>query len=254
MTRRRIAAFPKLYTLASVSIDDPIKAVESLIASDERLRSPITDKLVTIAKELRIPGASTLSGLIERRRRANWELLLRTAILELRYLIEHFDGLEAKHKEFLKNDFGDLVVDALSKAERLRAKERVARIALILANAAEVGPSTDLDLTEELMRVATELSDIEVEFLRQMDSFHPYPWQNPGGGLLTVHEANMNWSERHPQLSGVDNSEYSSIALRLQSLGLIEAVEREVAIVGPDITPYRILRKGSAFIRFVRSH
>jgi hypothetical protein len=84
--------------------------------------------------------------------------MLRVSINELRWLNERFDTLESSHLSFLQNDFGDLVVAALCKAERLRTKERVTQIGLILANAAEAGPSTPLDLTDNARRLTLGLS------------------------------------------------------------------------------------------------
>ncbi|MGD0012701.1 MAG: hypothetical protein ABSE93_29680 [Terriglobia bacterium] len=59
----------------------------------------------------------------------------------------------------------DLVLDAAHKAENTRAKERVKRIGLILANGIVELKPPDADEIEEMMRVAMELSDRDIEFL-----------------------------------------------------------------------------------------
>jgi hypothetical protein len=240
------------HTAEIMAIDDPISAVQKQLEIEQIERSRVTEALAKLVAEV-IPGAGILRNFMEEHRVQNWELLLKVLLQEIKALRERVDELDETHRLFLREQFYSLLIDGLRRAENLPAKERVKRIALILANAAKVGPSQPFDSTEELMRVAMELSDLEVEYLRQLNEFHPFPFDEPGGGLTTVEEANRNWADRHPSLGGVDNSDYQSIALKLQSFGLIEAVERRPVIVGPDITPYRMLKKGAAFVRFIQS-
>ncbi len=59
-------------------------------------------------------------------------------------------------------------MDAARKAERTRSKERVKRIGLILASAVLETPLADADEAEEMMRIAMELSDRDLKYLREL--------------------------------------------------------------------------------------
>jgi hypothetical protein len=61
-----------------------------------------------------------------------------------------------------------LVEDGLKKAEQTRAKERVQRIGQILANSLVRVPVPNADDVEEMMRIAMELSDSEVQSLDEL--------------------------------------------------------------------------------------
>jgi|SRR5581483_5458534 len=61
-----------------------------------------------------------------------------------------------------------LLLDAARKAEATRSESRVRRIGLILANALIQSRPTDPDEVEEMMRVAMELSDRDIELLADL--------------------------------------------------------------------------------------
>jgi hypothetical protein len=69
------------------------------------------------------------------------------------------------------------------RAEQCRSRERVARLARILSHAASVGSVDGADAIEDMMAVATRLSDLEVMVLS--DSSREYQIEamaHPRGG------------------------------------------------------------------------
>ena len=67
-----------------------------------------------------------------------------------------------------ENTARELLLDASRKGASTRSRERVRRIALILANGITETEPADGDEVEEMMRVAMQLSDREVEFLHEL--------------------------------------------------------------------------------------
>src|SRR6185437_1020562 len=87
----------------------------------------------------------------------------------------------------------DLLLDAARRAENTRSKERVKRIGIILANGIVEAQPIDGDEIEEMMRVAMELSDRDIEFLRELIRIE--------GDLLTTrdhiprYDGHMKWEQ-----------------------------------------------------------
>jgi hypothetical protein len=237
-------------------IDDPLDAVKKLREADERERNPVTQRLARLASEL-IPGAGSILDFIDTHREENCDLLIQTLEDLLRGLLARFDKLDARHREFLQNDFSSLLMDGLKKAETLRSKERVERVARILASAANEGPSLPPDDTEEMMRVAVELSDLEVKVL----------------GVLVASQANTGKLKNMPKSSEVtlgwdpdpipelDRATLFSACAKLQSFGLVAAVApvrssstniglREISTEYPI---FAVLKKGFDFVRYADS-
>jgi len=144
-----------------------------------------------------------------------------------------------------------LVLDATRKAEDLRDSERVKRIGKILAHAITLGPMSNFDKAEEMMRVARDLSDQDVVALSQMyDS--QFEAHSRNGWRLDIHQVNVLWREKPPQVPGtVLPGEMNSILLKLQGLGLVIAVERMNTQLGPNEQVFALLPKGADFVRYI---
>src|SRR5262245_38554 len=135
-----------------MNIDDPIKAAEALNASDRRQRSPVTAFIAEIAAAVESP-LGVIATFLNKRRAENIELLVTVLRDNLQRLTEKVGQLSEEQQCFLQTDFVELVADGLRKAEDIRAKDRIVRIAMILGNVAEAGPFIVLDDAEELMRI-----------------------------------------------------------------------------------------------------
>jgi len=88
---------------------------------------------------------------------------------ELKYHENQIQRLMAEGKEqkrFIEDEMPGLVLDGLRRAEQTRAKDRIRRLGHILVKAAEVGSQDGADLVEDMMAIATALSDLEVRVLQ----------------------------------------------------------------------------------------
>ena len=114
-----------------------------------------------------------------------------------------------------------------------------------------IGPATNLDKAEELMRVARDLSDQDVLAIR-----HLYESQFPAlegtGWNIDVDAINKLWREHPPKIPGtVLPGETDSILLKLQGLGLTASVERRETQLGPNERVFALLPKGADFVRYI---
>src|SRR6266700_1188676 len=96
------------------------------------------------------------------------EYLLRCVIDDLKWLRGELHNVTQKQEEYLSKDWVELLFDADKKARATRAKTRIERIATILCSSIRIEPKPAADQTEEMMRIATELTDDDVLVLRQL--------------------------------------------------------------------------------------
>ena len=194
-----------------------------MIASDERQQTPRLGDLFAklalgVSKGDPIGALSDfLHAASDTMSQENSQYLLSCVVEEVRDLLSRFDALEMKHKEFLERNWISLFVDADRKARRTRGKERVRRIASILCSALNAEPVQAVDATEELMRLAMDLSDTDVLVLktllaalaRQLDMQRP---EDPNFGRVIPAPV---------EIQGIKKDEVLSSYAKLESLGLI---------------------------------
>jgi hypothetical protein len=165
---------------------------------------------------------------------------------EIRKVRETMSPEESQAREEVSRE---LLLDAARKAESTRAKERVKRIGLILANAI-VESKPDADETEEMMRAAMELSDREIEFLRELVKIESSILETQGH--IPRFEAHNSW-ERGPWGDRVD-PEIDSIFSKLESYGLVArlAPPNNLNISADFQNRYVLLKKGLRFVILIR--
>jgi hypothetical protein len=126
-------------------IDDPISALQSLNASDESQRSPVSrfaKQFLGIVKlfappetEIPIAGSEAAVDWVSRRQDKNREELLAVIAEEVKYRgsqIEELRTTSDEHRRFIEEEMPGLVLDGLRRAEQTRAKERIRRLGRIL--------------------------------------------------------------------------------------------------------------------------
>jgi hypothetical protein len=241
-------------------IDDPIRAVQALNMSDERQRSPLSrfaKPFLAFAKLIAPPGGElTLGGLeaavdwLGGKAESNLKEFVDVLAEDLNYRGAQVQKLLAENeaqRKFVADELPGLAVDALRRAEQCRAKERIGRLAKILAHAAEVGSQDGPDAVEEMMAIATGLSDGEVLVLQlAAEEYHKEKAAHSQEAPRAV--AARAWM-RVPGIakSSMSEDELLSVGAKLESFGLAVRVERQ-----PWETPvYRPLDRGHKFIEYI---
>jgi hypothetical protein len=253
--------------------DDPIAALRALDASDERQASPLSGltrdflKIVKLWAKVCVPpaavaveGVEAAAEWLSRWRQTNRNELIEVMADELQRheaRIKWLVASSAKHSQFMQEEMPGLILDALRRAEQVRDKERIARLARILVHAAEVGPHDGADCAEEMMRVAMDLTERDLIVLREMKNRHPLKVTGPfpEQRYLPLNAA-IGFRETDWRQLGFSLHELESICCKLQSFGLVVRMDDELKRHGPNGDPqrnaYELLRKGWDFVEYIR--
>src|SRR5260370_3074150 len=144
----------------------------------------------------------------------------------------------------------DLLLDAARKAENTRAKERVKRIGMILANAVVDPKRRDADEAEEMMRVAMELSDRDVQLLGELVRIEGAMLQTQPH--IPRYQAHQAWE--HGFWGTHIDPEIDSVFSKLESYGLVSRIPppNNLNIMADYQNRYVLLRKGLRFVTLTR--
>jgi hypothetical protein len=235
-----------------MTIDDPLKAAKAQIASDERQSSRIGSGLAKVVGALGAPLAGDIAAVLERRKAENRDYFTEILTNELEQLRSRVEEIKEEHRRFLKTDYVELIVDGLGKAENVRSRERIRRLAKILVTAAEIGPSTSPDQIEEFLQIATVTTELDIAVLREIYSVQFKSLSESQVGRIGKDIVNDLWKSSPPIIDGVLDGDIQSCCATLQGFGLVERIDRNDFKLGPDKTPYALLKRGAEFVHFIR--
>jgi hypothetical protein len=231
---------------------DRTEAGEMAISNEKRDESPALNYLEKIADFLPKPvgPAIRLFTRLNAKRIENLEYLHGCMRDDLRDVAQEVEDQAAKHEAFYRDEIPPLLVDGFHRAETLRLKSKIERIGNILIHALVHGPGCAPETTEEMLRVAANLDDLDVEILRQIVEVQA-PMLGPHDAL-GMNVVNPLWKERRPTFASLSGGDLTSICHKLESFGLITRVDKRSDKFGPDepAPPFGILRKGMRFAEF----
>ncbi len=174
--------------------------------------------------------------------------LLRHVVNDLKVLMDKVEKLTEQQNAYLRTDWLKLYLDADKKARATRAEARIKRLADILCASIVLAPIPPADQTEEMMRIATELTDEDVIVLKELraayERYEHRPEQAPAPYNLLI-----------PEVRGITSDAVLGICGKLQSLGLIAtAQQRATALKQLHYPPgggFALLSRAEAFLKFV---
>jgi hypothetical protein len=268
-----------------MNIEDPQKALEAQIEAEERAESPLIRFIPALADvfgalPIDLSGKLLSKGAawwIRRNRDERIRTLIETLSNELRWAKEQLQNLSDAHERFIEQDLPELVLDAFEKAEQVRSRERIKRIARIVANAAVAGPSRPADITEELTRVAMSLDDSDVvvlselvrgqrtEFIKSLETVPGEAVNNywRTGDIASKDKPVQQILSRPLQTAGslsgvavrlqIAEGELHARCAKLQGAGLLVQVNRNEIKNPPGTLPYAILGRAIEFVEAIRS-
>lgn len=239
-----------------MSIDNKLNQAESLVRIDEAHRSLGFARLAKRIGEGFATGgligavasfSDALSAEAADTSAENSRYLLSIVIDEVKRLSDASDRLSQEHQEFLDRDWIQLLIDADLKARATRARERVERIARILSHSAHDGPSTPADDVEEMMRIAMQLSDRDVVFLRKLADSHGKMLENQNRIPRYAAWTNWPWGDRL-------DAELESVFSKLESFGLVSrlAPPNNLNLCADIQGRFALLKKGVQFLTYVQ--
>lgn len=247
-------------------VDDPISALQTLNESDARQRSPIAARakaFIDIIKLFLSPGDALTPGAMsaavswwERRSLENLDELVAVLASELQHRgtqIQTLIDSDQSHREFVERELPGLIWDALRRSQEIRAKDRLRRLATILAHAAGAGRECLADFTEEMFRIAMELDERDVLVLKEVVRCQAARIQQHTGRVRPF-DAYSVFPMITSALSahGFVEGEVDSICSKLESFGLVSRTERNVSLIADNPTPYALLKKGVDFLEYIK--
>ncbi|MFZ0233466.1 MAG: hypothetical protein WAL74_10080 [Candidatus Acidiferrales bacterium] len=241
-------------------IDDPVRALKQQFELENLSKSPVSERLASLASALPLPYpfdklAESIKGRMTSDALERIELMLEACIEETQSHAERIANLQSKMDEqqaqIRRDVFIELVMDAARKAENTRSKERVKRIGTILANAAFETKPTDSDEIEEMMRVAMDLADRDVELLRELVRVEGEAVL--AKGRIERYDAHTRW-EIGSWGTRLD-PELDSVFSKLESYGLVSRIAppNNLNIMADAQNRYVLLWKGARFAQLIRN-
>lgn len=267
------------YPKIEMSIDKPLDQALSRVAADQRQQDPaatllkggltfagvIANAMIALQTGSAANSIAALSSgvraLSDVLGDSNSEYLLSVVIPEVQRLCDRFDELEERHRRYLDTDWLTLLADADHKARVTRGRDRVRRIAVILSGSARRADQSS-DETEDLMRVAMSLSDLEVRVLGELVK-QQKPSFNSDSGRAGYDDVSRYWAgadrqgyqepNRMPAVAlGISEGGLQTACVKLQSFGLVVQIDRSSTFGVLGLPPFSILSQGIKFVESIK--
>lgn len=151
--------------------------------------------------------------------------------------------------ESLRNDprFAEAIAALALRAMHTSVKSRLNRLARIVVNGAKEN-DLDSDSLDDMMRAAVELKDADVNLLTMIYDKQSCLLQNHYLSREWSEQVAANWSMHFAHLDSAQHAITRGSLVRLQSLGLIAAVETMMARNGSIAhQPFGLLPEGKKF-------
>jgi len=238
--------------------DNPIEVLRKQFELEDLSKSPVSEVVAKVcaglAKLLPIPTPlqSVIEAVSDRINTDSVEriaIMLKTVADEVlkhdREISQLRETQSAEQKKARDEQEARLVVDGARRASVTRSIERVKRIGIILAWSIRTPKPPDEDEIEEMMRVATDLTEVDVNYLRELVSIQGQFLE--GRTHVERYNAYQSW-ERGPWRDRV-NPELDSVFHKLESYGLVSAIapNNTFNIMADIQTRFALLPKGKRF-------
>ena len=238
-----------------MSIDDEVKAIESIRAAEQRTISTVTASLLSLVKNVgpilncflpegtKLPDPVLMTAIggiefLEKVREKRSDDYSSSLVDALRRKVERIESgefkLTAGHIEYIKTELMPLIIAGHDRAQQINSEDKIKRLAKIPANSLEVmAPADDV---EEMMRIVADVDAFDVVVLKELHKmrFAGDRYEGPGPG----HGVNPTYFERAGMVQSVDVAQSS--CLKLQSFGLVVAQN----------AGFKCLLKGKCFLEF----
>ena len=247
-----------------MAIDDPISALKRQLEFEELSAVPYLDNLCDVLGMLLSllkadPVSPHAISAIEKLRSKDEQhciaVLLETLEQELRRLSVDVESILAKlapaEQERTAKTMLGLIADASRKATATRSEQRVKRIAAILAHGLAALKIEEADEIDEMMRIAMELTDRDVDYLGKLVRLE-------GGvvkanGRINRYEADRRWEES--EWGRKNDPEVEGTFAKLESYGLVWQLpsQNNMNVMADIMNGYALLAKGLRFVELIAS-
>jgi hypothetical protein len=244
-----------------VAADDlPYDALENLFNLEDASASPLSkillkwlsratlpppfDKIFRTIKEMH--GEDSVERILLLLKTLQDEMRRVTGLVESLYSSMLPEEIDARSKTMF-----ELLLDAARKAEQTRSQERIRHIGTILAGAAIDSEPVDADGVEEMMRVAMDVGDQEIVYLRELVRI---------SGAIVAKDGRIDRKNAYDRWeSGFwgtqPNPDLDSAFSKLESYGLVSRIAppNNLNIFADFQNRYALLPKGLRFAESIKS-
>lgn len=245
-----------------MAIDDPISALKRQLEFEELSATPYVGNLSTVLSMLLSllkadPVSVHAIGAIEKLRAKDEQhrlaVLLETFEQEFARLNADVEAMLVKfspaERERTAATMIGLIADASRKAAATRSDERVKRIATILAHGLAALRINEADEIDEMMRIAMELTDTDVDYLGKLVQLEGSIVKTDG--RITRYEALRRWEQS--AWGNRNDPEVEGIFAKLEGYGLVWRLPspNNMNTMADIMNQYSLLAKGLRFVELI---
>lgn len=140
----------------------------------------------------------------------------------------------------------ELVSEAVARSAEAKSKDRVRRIARILANALRSGPKQNYVKERELIDAATQVAEPDAHILGVMLR-HQGEVMKKGAGIADINSANDTWKRMREENEEFRDPHIHVSCARLQAQGLIIRMDRKDTALDLATNAYSLTTFGVEF-------
>ncbi len=242
-----------------MTIDDPISAVRKQLELEDAYNSPVEKTVIDFLRKIPLGWffdkvvIQSLKDRLSKQDSEKIKLLLETCANESQrheaQIKELQERLSPDERAKREEELIDLLMDGARKAQATRARERIQRMGIILANAATEA-TLDSDEVEEMTRIAMHLTDGEVAILRELVRIQGRAVDGPSR-RIERYQAHQAWEQaRWAKDAGIE-----SACAKLESYGLASRIAppNNLNIFADIQSRFALLYKGVRFMKFIES-
>lgn len=244
--------------------DNPIEALRKQFEMEDISKSPVSEVVIRVTSELAkfVPLPPSLQTVLQKvDDRIRTDSVERIAVMlktVADVVLKHDsdisrlrEGQSAEARKAREDQEAGLLVDGARRASATRSIARVRRIGIILARTISAPVPPDEDEVEEMMRIATELTDNDVSYLDALVALQARYLE--GRSHVERYSAYQSWAGG-PWGERVDPT-LDSVFHKLESYGLVSSIAPNNTLnVTADIqTRFALLPKGRRFAELISS-
>jgi hypothetical protein len=185
------------------------------------------------------------SAALRENSKGNLAYLFESLVEDVRRIDTKLETFESSHPEELRALNG-LVSEAVVRSAEAKSKDRVRRIARILANAFRSGPKLNYETERELIDAATQVAESDAHILGVMMK-HQADVVKKGAGIADMNSANDTWKQMREENKEFRDPHIHVSCARLHAQGLIIRMDRKTTALDLATNAYSLTKFGVEF-------
>ena len=182
---------------------------------------------------------------IQRNSRSNLFYLFESLVRDVERIDSRLEAFESAGKAE-QQALDELISEAVARAAEAKSRDRVRRIASILANAFRSGPKQSYETERELIDTAVQVSEPDAFILGVMMK-HQGTIVKGTPGIADINAVNETWKRMMEQNKEFKDPHIHVSCARLQAHGLVVRMERNSMSLDLATNPYSLTTFGVQF-------